>query len=96
MKMQFLELAQHELEDAVVWYDNQAIGLGLEFLDEVDVVIRRISTWPYSGAEFADGVYRCLMRRFPYQIVYGIDSGSIVIIAVAHLHRAPRYWIDRL
>ena len=34
--------------------------------------------------------------RFPYSLVYGIDEETVVVIAVAHLHREPRYWVDRL
>ena len=29
-------------------------------------------------------------------LVYGTDQETVVVIAVAHLHREPRYWADRL
>jgi hypothetical protein len=29
-------------------------------------------------------------------LVYGIDAQTIIAIAVAHTHRKPRYWIDRV
>lgn len=38
---------------------------------------------------------RCLLARFPYGLIFVADQDAIVIIAVAHLHREPRYWIDR-
>ncbi|MCX5847266.1 MAG: type II toxin-antitoxin system RelE/ParE family toxin [Deltaproteobacteria bacterium] len=95
MKIRFLELAERELDDAVAWYDSQSYGLGTEFLDEVDQVIRRVATWPLSGMELGPGIRRCLVKRFPYGIIYGIDSDIIIILAVAHLHREPRYWLDR-
>ena len=41
MKVRFLTLAQQELDDAVAWYNEQAAGLGYDFLDEVDRVVRR-------------------------------------------------------
>ena len=28
-------------------------------------------------------------------LVYGIDNETVIIIAVAHLHREPMYWHDR-
>ncbi|MCX6842316.1 MAG: type II toxin-antitoxin system RelE/ParE family toxin, partial [candidate division WOR-3 bacterium] len=34
--------------------------------------------------------------RFPYGLVYGQEADAIVIVAVAHLHREPRYWMGRL
>ena len=41
-------------------------------------------------------IRRCLIARFPYGLIYGIDGDTIVVVAVAHLHRRPRYWIDRI
>lgn len=41
MKVRFLTLAQQELDDAVAWYNEQAAGLGYDFLDEVDRAVRR-------------------------------------------------------
>lgn len=77
-------------------YDSQSEGLGVQFLDELDRAIRRLLLYPLSCAEIEPGLRRCLLTRFPYGIIYGIDADSIVIIAVAHLHREPRYWVDRL
>lgn len=95
MKVRFLTLAQKELDDAVLWYNQQADGLGREFLDELDRTVRRTITFPLSCPEIEPGIRRGLVARFPYGIIYGIDDDTIVVIAVAHLHRRPRYWIDR-
>ena len=95
MKVRFLALAQKELDDAVAWYNRQASGLGLEFLDELDRAVRRAVTFPMSCPEIEPGIRRCLLARFPYGLIYGVNRGAIVVIAVAHLHREPRYWIDR-
>jgi hypothetical protein len=32
---------------------------------------------------------------FPYFIAYIIRRETIVIVAVAHSHRKPDYWVDR-
>ena len=96
MKVRFLALAQKELDDAVDWYNGQAIELGLEFLDEVDRAVRRTVSFPLSCPEIESGVRRCLLARFPYGLIYGVDRNTIVILAVAHLHRNPRYWVDRM
>ena len=95
MKVRFLTLAQKELDDAVLWYNQQADGLGREFLDELDRTVRRTITFPLSCPEIEPGIRRGLVARFPYGIIYGVDDDTIVVIAVAHLHRRPRYWIDR-
>lgn len=96
MKVQFLELAQLEVDDAVAWYNSQSSELGLKFLDELDKVIRRIVSYPLSCPKIESGLRRGLMARFPYGAIYGIDSGSIIVVAIAHLHRGPKYWMERL
>lgn len=96
MKVRFLTLAQRELDDAVVWYNEQAVGLGQDFLDELDRAVRRAVAFPLSSAEIGPGIRRCLLARFPYGLIYGVDGETLVVVAVAHLHREPRYWVDRI
>jgi len=96
MNVRFLVPARQELDDAVAWYDQQADGLGKEFLDELDRVIRRVVAYPLSSIEIEPGLRRGLFARFPYGIIYGQDGNAVVIVAVAHLHREPRYWADRV
>jgi plasmid stabilization system protein ParE len=96
VKVRFLTLAQQELDDAVAWYNEQATGLGQEFLDELDRVVRRAVTFPMSCPEIEPGVRRCLLARFPYGLIYGVDRKTTVVVAVAHLHREPRYWVGRI
>ena len=95
MKVSFLALAQQELDDAVAWYNKEGPGLGQDFLDELDRAVRRAVAFPFSCPEIDPGVRRCLLARFPYGLIYGIDQETIVVVAVAHLHREPRYWIGR-
>ncbi|MCF6156142.1 MAG: type II toxin-antitoxin system RelE/ParE family toxin [Candidatus Brocadia sp.] len=96
MKIRFLKPAQRELDDAVAGYDSRSIGPGTQFLDDLDRTVRRIVAYPLSSPEIEPGLRRCLLSRFPYGIIYGVDNDTIVIIAIAHLHREPRYWADRL
>ena len=95
MRVRFLELAQYELDDAFLWYEEQMPGLGRELLDEVDRSIRRVARWPLAGKEISTDVRRCLVKRFPYGIIYGIEEDMIVVVSFAHLHRKPYYWIER-
>jgi len=96
MKIRFLKPARFEVDDAFAWYDSQSHGLGMQFLDDVDRAVRRIVAYPLSSVEVDQGLRRCLLSRFPYGIIYGIDSETVIVVAVAHLHREPRYWIDRV
>jgi len=96
VKIRFLSIARQELDDAFAWYERQSAGRGYEFLDELDRTVHRIKAYPGSCAELTPGLRRALLSRFPYGLVYGQEADAIVILAVAHLHREPRYWMGRL
>jgi len=96
MNIRFLEPARNELDDAVDWYESEQKGLGRLFLTDIHSALKRIGVFPDSCTMIAPGLRRCLTRRFPYMLVYGIDEGAVIVIAVAHLHRMPLYWQGRV
>lgn len=96
MKVRFLQVAKVELDDAVDYYNREKPGLGYEFLWEVFFSVDRIKQFPLAWPVFYEDARRCLIRRFPYGIIYLHEGDLILVLAVAHLHREPDYWIDRL
>ena len=96
MNVQFLTLAQQEVDEAVSWFEERVEGKGIDFLDELDRVVRLVRAYPLAWPEIEPEIRRCLFARFPYSLIYGIDHELIVVIAVAHFHREPRYWAARL
>jgi len=96
MKCEFLPPAQAELEDAVHYYDVQQKGLGDQFAREVARTIQRILKHPRAWEKLSRRARRCRTNRFPYGVIYSAYPKSILIVAVAHLHRKPGYWRERL
>jgi hypothetical protein len=96
MNVRFLQIAKLELDDAVSYYNRERPGLGYEFLWEVFFAIDRIKQFPQAWPVFYQKTRRCLIRRFPYGIIYILENDLVLIFAIAHLHREPDYWIDRL
>ncbi len=96
MKSRFLQVAKTELDEAVNYYNRERPGLGYELLWEVFFAIDRIKQLPQAWPVFHEDARRCLVRRFPYGIIYLQEGDLILILAIAHLHREPDYWIDRL
>ncbi len=49
------------------------------------------------GKRYKEEVRTSLNRIsiFPYNILYSIHENTILIIAIAHHHREPDYWVDR-
>jgi plasmid stabilization system protein ParE len=98
VNVRFLTLAQQEVDDAFVWFQERAEGKGLDFLDELDRVVRLAKAHPFASPEIEPEIRRRLFARFPYSLVYGLDfeNDTIVVIAVSHFRRVPHYWVDRV
>ncbi|MBL1259294.1 MAG: type II toxin-antitoxin system RelE/ParE family toxin [Thiotrichaceae bacterium] len=95
MKIKFLEPARDELDDAIDYYSKERTGLGDEFLTELLSAINRIAEYPEAWHPYSEQTRRCQLKRFPYGIIYQIRENEILIIAIANLHRKPRYWRNR-
>jgi hypothetical protein len=91
MKVRFLSVADRELADAFTWYEQAQDGLGDALIDEVDRTVHRIARYPESCQVAGDGLRRVLVNRFPYGLWYAVEQDTLVVYAVAHLHRRPRY-----
>jgi hypothetical protein len=91
-----LEVATTELDEAVSYYNGQVAGLGDAFLLEAVAAIERIRQFPDAWHPLGESLRRCRLRRFPYGLIYHSDMTGILVVAVAHTHRRPGYWRDRL
>ena len=36
-----------------------------------------------------------VVSRFPYTLMYRVEGGFVLVLAVAHQKQRPEYWIDR-
>jgi len=93
--------ATEEFDAAAEWYEAQRAGLGREFIDSVEMAVQQIQErpglgGPVPGVDSKLNVRRLLLRKFPYAIVYMESEGEILIVAIAHGHRKPGYWRERL
>ena len=96
MKINFLEIAQMELDDAIEYYNYESPGLGDNFLIEALNALDRIGEFPEAWHPCSKRTRRCQTRRFPYGIIYQVREHEILVVAVANLHREPDYWLDRI
>jgi plasmid stabilization system protein ParE len=96
MKIRFLETARLELDDAIAFYNAEVPGFGEAFLLESLSAIDRIRRYPDAWSPLSENTRRCRLRRFPYALIYRHAEDEILIVAVAHLHRKPQYWKDRI
>jgi len=92
----FLPEAEEEMAAAARYYESRARGLGIDYLREVERAVKTIKKSPETWPAIKEKIRRRLVRRFPFGIIYCIEPEEIVIIAVAHLRRRPRYWVKRI
>jgi toxin ParE2 len=96
MSIHLLTPAQTELDEAITWYTEQAPGLGDAFLIETLKTLQLIEQFPQAWHPLTPHIRRCRLRRFPYSVVYTQDGVDILVLAIAHQHRKPGYWHNRL
>ncbi len=97
MKAKIHELAVKEFQEAVEWYELQSKGLGIRFEKSVIEQIKKIKKHPTWYLIEADNIYKAYVPKFPYKILYTIeDNNTIVVWAIAHMHRKPWYWQSRM
>jgi plasmid stabilization system protein ParE len=96
LKARFLSPASKELDEAIRYYDHQLPGLGLRFYQEVEATIERIKFMPKAWTKIGKETRRCLIKGFPYALYYAAEADEILITAVAHLHRDPEHYSDRM
>jgi plasmid stabilization system protein ParE len=67
----------------------------VRFLAELDRALAAVGETPHRWPPYLHGTHRLHLRRFPYWIVYRIESDHVLIVAVAHDRRRPDYWRAR-
>ena len=87
--------AEAEYEAALAWYmargETAAIGFETAFERAVESIAANPELYPP-----CDGRHRfCLLRRYPYSVIYRIEADRVQIVAVAHSRRLPGYWSGR-
>lgn len=96
MKVRFISPAYNELDESIGYYNHQLPGLGFRFFQEVAAAIDRIKYMPEAWTKIGARTRRCLLKGFPYAILYVIEPPEILITAVANLHRNPENYKDRI
>lgn len=95
MRSVFSPEAKAEFDAAVRYYERQMPTLGKKFAEDVRQGLKRLARWPLAAPIERDDIRRLVLGRFPYKLLYSVETDCIYLLAVAHQHRAPSYWQDR-
>jgi toxin ParE1/3/4 len=88
--------ALEELKLALNWYLERNETAAVKFAAEVDRAMELIIAAPERWPVGEHGSRKFVLRRFPFAIFYREKQAAIQVLAIAHGHRRPRYWKDRL
>lgn len=86
---------QDETDAGYRWYELQQVGLGTEFLDELEQVLTEIAANPARYGFAERDIREGLLPRFPYAVYYRVLPNRIRVLAVFHASRDPQLWQSR-
>ena len=88
--------AERDLFEAIQWYEDQRVGLGIRFLHAVETVFAVIESAPELFGRVRRNIRRAGTKQFPFAVYYRIENSVIVVLAIIHTRRDPRYWRSRI
>ena len=79
--------AEVDLADAFSWYESSRIGLGNDFLLQIDAGINFILRNPDAHPIVYNDTRQHIIKRFPYKIIYIVKNELILVLAILHNRR---------
>ncbi len=78
-----------ELEDACVYYNEQVLGLGYEFEEEIVVLLELIKENPLLFPVKFAHIHEAVVKLFPFVINYEISEKQVIVSAIFHIKQNP-------
>jgi len=96
MTYEFHLEALAEYEAAALYYAERDPAVAQRFVAAVEDGIDRILDSPRRWRVLDEDLRRCLTRVFPCGVLSPIEPEFVLILAVMHCSREPRYWKRRV
>jgi len=95
-RIRFVKEALFDVEDVVIWYEEQRLGLSYDFELCLEAGLDQISRNPNAFQKKYKNVKIKFISRFPYGIHYRFEKDEIIVLGVFHTSRSPKNWSKRL
>ncbi len=84
--------AIRDVQEAFDWYEAQAKGTGERLLIEIGEFVEFIRDHPRGLPKWRSRYRKMTLKRFPYQLIYRSEKGTIIVYSVFHSSRNPSRW----
>jgi plasmid stabilization system protein ParE len=95
-RLRFFKEAAAEIEHERGWYRDRSHVAEASFLRELEHAFEAVAQNPDTWPHYLGGTRRYVFPKFPFSLVYFVESGSFYVVALAAEHRPPGYWLERL
>jgi plasmid stabilization system protein ParE len=95
LSVTFRRAARAEFIEAAAWYESQRLGLGVEFIAEIERSVDAAAERPTTYAAIYKDVRRVVANRFPFSVYFRAEERRTVFLAVFHGRRNPVIWQGR-
>ena len=97
MKVQLHPATASEHLDSVAFYESRLSGLGADYLAEFDTILVRVCNASISfPLDTPPDIRIARLKRFPFNVLFRPGASMLLVLAVAHQRRRPRYWVGRI
>jgi toxin ParE2 len=96
MKVRRLSAVDVEAIEAAQYYKAIDPKLSERLTKEFETSIERIKRFPLGWKTIDADLRQCVVKGFPYVVIYAVRGEEIIVVAFANTHRRPGYWRDRL
>jgi len=94
--VRYHQAAEDELLNEVGYLELRVPGLGRRLLADIRKAEDLVAQFPESGREILPAIRKRNLRMFPFSLIYSVENDGLLILAVAHHSRRPRYWVSRV
>ena len=95
MRIKILSIAEDDLAEGYRFYEAQAGGLGIYFLDTLYSDIDSLAY--FAGMHHVVlGYHRLLSKRFPFAVYYRVSGNEVTVFAVLDCRRNPSWTREKL
>ncbi len=96
MKIEVLDQAERDLIEGFHFYDEQRVGLGSYFLENLYADIESLRIYAGIHSKPYKDYFRLLSQRFPFAVFYKMREETVFIHAILDCRRDPAWIRARL